>query len=199
MAHDNDKSTALADVYAESFLTAAREQGQEDAVAEEFADLVRYMDSDPAFEQFLVAKSVDDDPRRASLEKLFRGRMSELLLNLLQVLNNRGRCDLVRRVQRCVALRMQAKRDQQEVVVETAMPLTDALRQAITERIGQQIGKEVLLIEEVNPELIGGVMIRCGDVQIDGSIASQVRRTHQRLIERATEEIHAGRDYVAEA
>ena len=120
MARKNDEAMALADVYAESLFLAAEEQGRGEAVAQEFADLIRYMDKNPEFDEFLIAASIDDDPRRESLEKLFRGRMNDLLLNLLQVLNNRGRCSLIRDVQRCLELRIEAKHRQQEVVVETA-------------------------------------------------------------------------------
>ncbi len=188
----------MADVYAEALLLNAEEQGLAEAVVEEFAELIRYMDEDPEFAEFLTAESVDDDPRRQSLEKLFRGRMNDLLLNLLQVLNNRARCRLVREVQRCVELRMEAKQNKKEVVVETALPLTDDLRAAITRAVGERIGKEVLLIEEVRPELIGGVVIHIGDVQIDASVASRIRSMQEQMTERASDEIQGGRGYVVE-
>ena len=198
MAHNTDESMALADVYEEALLSTAVEQGIDEVVAEEFAELVRYLDEDPGFTVFLTSDSVDDDPRRVSLEKMFRGRMNDLLLNVLQVLNNRGRMNLVRSVQRCVELRMEAKHHQQEVVVETAIPLTDELKADIKQRIGEQIAKEVILIEELRPELIGGVVIRVGDVQVDGSVASGIRTMRRQLFQRATEEIYGGRGYVVE-
>ncbi|HON68838.1 MAG TPA: ATP synthase F1 subunit delta, partial [Phycisphaerae bacterium] len=188
-----DELMALADVYADALLQAADEKGEAERVAAEFADLIRYLDRDRDFERFLTASSVDDDPRRDSLEKLFRGRMSDLLLNLLQVLNNRGRLDLVRVVYRAVQLRMERRHHQQEVVVETAMALTDDLRQAIVKHVGEYIGKEPLLIERVVPELIGGVVIRINDIQIDGSVSSRIRTLRQKFSRRAVVEIPSGR------
>lgn len=199
MSGGNEEVMALADVYAESLLGAAAQRGQEDAVAAEFAELIAYMDREPDFDAFLTAESVDDDPRRVSLEKLFRGRMNDLLLNLLQVLNNRRRCGLIRTVQRCVVLRMEARHHQQEVVVQTAMPLSDELREVIRNQISERIGKKAILIEEVRPELLGGVVIRVGDLQIDGSVASHIRAMQSRLFDRATEEIRGGPGHAAEA
>ena len=198
MGTGDEEVMALADVYAESLLLAAAPQGQEDAVAEELADLIGYMDRNPDFDAFLTAESVDEDPRRASLERLFRGKMNDLLLNLLQVLNNRGRCRLIRAVRRCVQLRMESRRDQKEVVVETAMPLTDDLRDAIQRDMSAWIGKEAILVERVRPELLGGVVMRVDDEQIDGSVASRLRETRARLFDRATREIHGGRGYEEE-
>ena len=77
MSDQIDESMAIADVYAESLLLAARDKGQEEEVAEALADLAAYMDREPQFDAFMTAESVDDDPRRDSLEKLFRGKMND--------------------------------------------------------------------------------------------------------------------------
>lgn len=197
MPKKTDELMALADVYADALLKAADEKGAAEEVAGEFADLIRYMDGDSEFARFLIADSVDDDPRRVSLEKLFRGRMSDLLLNLMQVLNNRNRLEMIRQVYRGVELRMEKRHHQQEVLVETAMPLTDDLRGLLKTRIGEYVGKEPLIAERVVPELIGGVIIHVNDVQIDASVASRIRDMRQQLSERALHEIHGGKGYEA--
>lgn len=193
-----DEMMSLADVYADALVEAAAERGEAEAIADELADLIGYMDSHPEFAAFLTAASVDDDPRRESLERVFRGRMHDLLLNLLQVLNNRGRCPLIRAIGRCVQLRMEAKHQQQEVMVETAMPLSDELKAAIVRDIGERIGKEVLLSERVQPDLIGGAVIRIDDQQIDLSVAAGVRAMQKRLMDRAGEVIRKGHSDVIE-
>ncbi len=194
-----DEKLALADVYAESLIAVADEQGRTDTIAAEFADLIRYMDKNPEFATFLTADSIDDDARRESLEKMFRGKMDDLLLNLLQVLNRRRRLWLVRSIGRAGQLRMQERRDQQEVIVETAVPLTDDLRQSVKDQMSRQIGREALLIERVNPELIGGIVIRVGDMQIDASVASRIAALRRKLSDRATLEIHSHTDRLIEA
>lgn len=195
MADKTTELMALADVYAQALLHAADEKQAAEEVASEFADLIAYMGRDTDFVQFLTAETVDDEPRRESLEKLFRGRMNELLLNLLQVLNDRGRLHLLRLIYRCVELRMEKRHHQQEVVIETAMPLTDELRQQLKVGIGEYMGKEALLIEHVQPELIGGVVIHIDDVQIDASVSSRLRTVRQRMSERAVHAIHGGKGY----
>jgi ATP synthase F1 delta subunit len=192
MAETTINYSAIADVYAEGLLKAADEQNAAEEVAEQFRDLIAYMDKDADFKRFLTAESVDDDPRRVSLEKLFRGRMHDLLLNMLQVMNNRNRLSIVRQVYRCVELRMEARHQQVEVTVETAKPLGDDMKNLLQTRISEWVGKEALLIEDVDPELIGGIVVSVGDMQVDASVLSQVRRMSDRLNERATREIPAG-------
>jgi F-type H+-transporting ATPase subunit delta len=191
----NHEFLALADTYAESFLLAAEEQGELEEAAGALNDLIAFLNDNPDFESFLTARSVDDDPRRESMEKLFRGRMNESLLNFLQVLNNRGRLDLIRQISRRVQLRMEARQDKQEVRITSATALTDKLRGLLYEQIKARIGKEPILIEKVKPDLIGGMIIQVGDLRIDGSVATKLQDMSRRLIERATQEVHAGRGY----
>jgi F-type H+-transporting ATPase subunit delta len=189
---------SLADVYAEALLQAAEEKGQVEEVAAELADLVAYMAGHPDFEQFLTTESVDDEPRRATLEKLFRGRMSDPLLNMLQVLNNRFRTGLIRPVAQCVRLRMQQRHNQEQVTVETAMPLTDPLRDQIRAAVGDYIRKEAILIEQVRPELIGGLVLRIGDLQVDASVATRLEMMRKQLETRAVAEVRRGVGYEVE-
>lgn len=189
---------SLADVYAEGLIEAADAQGQTEQVAAELADLIAYMDQNKDFDAFMTSETVDDEPRRASLEKLFRGRMNDLLLNTLQVLNNRRRSGLVRAMARCVQLRMEARHQQQEITVRSAVPLTDESRRRIQEVASQRIGKEVLLIEELDPTLIGGMVLQINDVQIDASVSNHLLSIWKRLRDRATVEVHQGGRYVVE-
>lgn len=189
---------ALADVYADALLQAAEEKGQVEEIAAGLADLIVYMNRDPDFDRFLTSEGVDDEPRRATLEKLFRGRMSDPLLNMLQVLNKRGRTGLLRAIARCVQLRMEQRHQEQEVTVETAVPLTDELREEIRKAVSQKTGKGTILIEQVRPELIGGLVLRIGDLQVDASVATRLQMMRKRLEARATAEVHRGGGYVVE-
>jgi F-type H+-transporting ATPase subunit delta len=195
MPEYDEESLAVASVYADALLATAEERGEVEQVAEELGDLVAYMDRDASFDAFLRSTAVDDDPRRVSLERMFRGRMNDTLLNCLQVMNNRWRLGLVRALQRCIQLRMEAKHNEQEVTVEAPVPLTDALRDEIKSTVGSHIGKTVLLIEKTDPDLIGGLVLRIDDIQIDGSLSSSMKLLRQKMAERATDEIHHGRGF----
>jgi ATP synthase F1 delta subunit len=190
MTSFTDEVMAIADVYAASLLQLAKEKGEQDEVAAEFRDLIDYLKEHPDFDTFMTSATIDDDPRRDTLEKIFRGRMNDLLLNLLQVLNNRRRLDLVHAVYRAVELRIEEEHHQQEVMVETAAPLPDDLRARLKEALTQRMGKEALLIETVRPELIGGVVLHVKDKRLDASLVTKLRLVRQRLTHRTTVEIH---------
>ncbi len=194
-----DDVMAVADVYAVSVLQVARQKGDQNELAAEFRDLIAYLNQHPDFNTFVTAATIDDDARRETLEKLFRGRMHDVLLNLLQILNRRRRLDLVHAVYRAVELRLEEEHHQQEVVVETAAPLSEDLRVRLKDVLSRRMGKEALLIEQVRPELIGGVILHVKDKRLDGSLATRIRTVRQRLAHRTTVEIHKGNgQYVVE-
>lgn len=60
--------------------------------------------------------------------------------------------------------------------VRTAVPLDEELRQAVIDKVRSEEGQEVDLIERVDPELIGGILLKVGDRQYDGSVLKQLRK-----------------------
>ena len=193
MARDQEWTTALAKVYAEGFLAAVNERGDLEEAVAAFDDLIDYLNKDQAFAGFLVSSSIDDDQRRATLEKLFRHRLNDALLNLLQVMNERQRLALIPQVHRCVVLWMEDRKSQQEVTVYTPSPLTEALRLLIREKFRAWFGKEAVIIEKLRPELIGGLVMQIGDLRIDGSMAARISRLRERMKIRIGQAIHGGK------
>ena len=196
MARTLSGAMAIGDVYAEALLAAANESGQTDEVADQFADFIAYLDRDEEFAAFMTAPSVDDDVRRHCLDRLFRGKLNDLLLNLLHVLNDKGRSDVLRAVHDRFRLRLEEQRGQIEVQVVTATPLPDDLRRTVARELGERLGREAILIERVDRSLIGGMLVQVGDRRVDYSLAGRLDRLRTILVQRASREIFSGREYV---
>jgi F-type H+-transporting ATPase subunit delta len=71
--------------------------------------------------------------------------------------------------------------------VRTAVALDDERREAIASRIREWTGKQVEIETEVDPELLGGAVIRIGDQLIDGSTRGRLRGLREQLVQSATE------------
>ena len=63
----------------------------------------------------------------------------------------------------------------------TAVPLTDAQKNAISQKLAEMTGKKIILKNTVNPEILGGVMLRYSGVQLDGSVKSRLESFSQSL------------------
>ncbi len=188
-------AVAIADVYAQSLYALADERGQADAIFEEFGDLIRYLDDDTAFATYLADARVESDRRKALLEKVFRGRMSDLLLDALQVFNAKDRLGMLATVFERFRAAHDEKQGRIDVHVTTAVPLTDELRAKVSAAVRERTSKTARLIEKIDPDILGGLIMRIGDTKIDTSIANHLRRMRDALKARASQEIHGGRSY----
>ena len=186
---------AIAGVYARALLEMADKAGATDSVLQELNGLVTLANRDPAFEQFLESTIIDDDQRRASLEKMFRGRLSDLLLDTLGVLNRNGRLMLLEEIARQYVLALEKQRNEVEITVTTAAPLDKGSRRSLIEALRRHTGSEPVLTERVDEDLLGGMIVRVGDEKIDFSLATKLRGLREALLARASHEIHGGRDF----
>jgi len=186
-------SDSIAEIYARSLLDLAAEQGVADDIGEEFSSLIDYMAQDPDFARFLTGPSVDDDARRRSLDRIFQGKMSDLLLGTLHVLNSRSRCELVPAVHEQYQHLLEELRGQVDVYVTSAVPLSEQLTTQLQQQISAYIEKQAVLVVEVDPDILGGLVVRIGDRQIDASVKSRIDGLRRAFRERASREIHAGK------
>lgn len=192
----SDKEIALANVYADAMLTLAESQGAADPLLEELRDLAGLLDKDAELETFFSSPMIDSAVRGRSLEKVFRGRASDLFVDAIQVLNRKGRLGMFRAIAEAYRNAHETLRGRVEVHVTTAVPLSETLRASLVNTARAHTGKEPTLIEKVDQSLIGGLVVRIGDTKLDMSVARRIDRLGQMLSERASQEVHGERSYV---
>ncbi len=193
MAKVDEKQVAVARVYSRSMLELAEKDGQAAALLEELQALVAAMHDNPGFRDFLVSPLVDVGDRERIVEKQFRGRLSDLLVNSLQVLNQHGRLDVLETLAGVYRDEYQELHGEVDVYVTTAVPLSDALRQEIEASAERLVGRTPKLIAEVDESLIGGLVVRVDDRKFDTSVARALRNLRDELGERASQQIYESR------
>src|SRR5690349_10093125 len=123
MANVDDRNLAAGRIYGGAMLDLAEERGEADALLGELAELVKVLDGQPQLEELLGSPLVDEDERSAALEKIFRGRSSDLLVDSLQVINRKGRLGLLRAIAEAYRLEYRDRRGLMDIRVRTAVPL----------------------------------------------------------------------------
>lgn len=194
----NDRELSIAHVYSKAMLDLAEQQGEADSLLEELQGLVEYLDRNPELERFMASPLVDDEDRGSVLEKAFRGKTSDLLLDSLQVINRKGRLSLLRGIVEGYRSGHRKLRGMVEARVRTAVPLSEALRARVREAVARHTGHQPVLIEKVDPALIGGIVIEVGGEKIDGSVSNKLRELGKALEARASQEIVRSRSYVSQ-
>jgi F-type H+-transporting ATPase subunit delta len=188
-------------IYAEALLGAADKSHSAETVREELKSLVEdVLTRLPQFEAVLQSPRVSHEEKVKLLDRAFQGRMSRDLLNFLKVVSRHGRMESLRPIQRAFEKLYNERAGRVEVLVGAAEPLSDDLITKIADRLRQSLGREPVLKINVDPELIGGVVIRIGDTVYDGSVARRLVRLRDETAARIAREIrrHSERFAVAE-
>ena len=184
MAESFDEQLEVAEVYAEALYTLAADGGLVDAIRNELEELVRLTEIAPGFAAVLSSGVVDDDDREASLERMFRGKLSDPVLNTLQVMNHHGRAGLLAPLLRSYVLLQQRAAGQVEVRVVSAVELNRKQKAEVEQVAAELSGQHPLLTHVVDPELIGGLVLQIGDQRFDNSVRQQLHSARTRLLER---------------
>ena len=196
MASLDERGRQIGHLYAEAILRVAEEQGQAETLQDELNELVTYLDSNPAIEQFLGSPLIEEGPHAAAIERAFRGKASDLLVDSLLVINRKGRLGSLRAIAAGYRAALRDLRGWMDVHVRTAVPLTDPLRARLIEALAASTSRKPALIEHVDPAVIGGLIIQIEGRKIDASLASRLHHLSEALHARASREIHSGKAYV---
>ncbi len=195
----NEQEISVARIYARSAYALADEQGATASLHDELEEFVKQLDKEPALERFLSSPLVETGERKQMLDRLFEGSMSEILLDTLQVMNQKGRSGLVRALSEAYREEFENRTGRVTVSVRTAVALTENLRQQLLEAISRFTGREASLLETVDGSLIGGMILLVGDRKIDSSVAKDLRQLETQFLDRASLESRNDNVYIVES
>lgn len=176
--------------YAQALIELAEEGNQLDEIVDEVQQLAELARGELDFRRLLDARSISEDQRRQAINRVLDGRISELLLRFLMVLNERGRLGRLLSIAHALDRLMMQRRGEIEAYAYVAHPLSDQQQEQLADRLGQVLGKTVRLRQREQPELIGGLRLRIGDRMIDASVRYQLRAIRQRMIESGHAQAH---------
>lgn len=184
----------IARVYAEALFDAAP-KGEADSLNEELRELVELAYRKvPSLAQFFASGTINKKVKAEFIDKNFRGKGSETLVNFLQVINNHGRLDLLFAIAAGYQQLVDEKNKRASVVVKSAVPLEDNQRTSLKKQLKTMFDIEPMLDEQVDPELLGGFLVRYRDWQFDGTVQARLNQLKNQLLERSSHEIQGRRD-----
>ena len=179
-------SEHIADVYAEAILRSAEAEGLAQIVLEEFDSLIEdLLDREPLWEEVLASPRISAEEKIGMLERVFGGRASVVFLESLKTLARRGRLDMLRAIHKRLQVLWRRRQHQVQVQVYSAAPLAETELEQIRQALREKLAAEPILETQVDAGLIGGLVLRIGDVIYDASIAHQLDWLRHRILKRA--------------
>lgn len=185
----------LGGVYAKALLGVTESAGVTESVIVEFDSfLTDVLERLPDFEALLKSPRVSHEEKERLLDRAFAGKMSISLLNFLKVVSRHGRLDCLRMINRAMHLLLDNLRGRVQVEVTTAAPVPAEVLDGVRNRLAGSLGREVVVHTRVNPELLGGIVVRIGDKVYDGSIKSSLERMREETFSQSVENMRRNLD-----
>ncbi len=175
---------ALSRLYAESlFELADKEGGRErlETLSGEIDELIELTRQLPDLSEFMASRIIAGADRASSLEKMFKGQLSELLYKFIMTLNRKDRLSHFLPIAGAFEQMVQEKFGRIEVDVYTKSPVPQGQLDQIAATIKAALDREPVVHTYTDEHMIGGVKIQIGDKLIDGSFQTRLRQMNELL------------------
>ena len=168
----------LARVYARSLFEVAKDQGNLDAVREQLAQLATAFEQNRDLVVFFFSPYISSSEKKQALARLLDGA-EPIVMNFLELLIDNHRMPVISRVRAEYDRLWDEENRTLPVQITSAVPLDESTTASLGRTIGDRTGRRVVLAAHVDPEIIGGVVIRVGNSILDASI--RTRLEHLRM------------------
>ena len=169
----------IAEVYARSLFEVAKEHDVLDRVHDELGEFAEALDQDRTLQVFLFSPYFSSEEKRDGVRKIVTDA-DERFVNFLELLAERHRMPALFRIKREFDSLWAEENRLLPVTVTSAVELDKSLVKDIGKRIEEQTGQRVELSSNVDPEVLGGLVVRVGNMVLDASVRNrleQLRKT----------------------
>lgn len=168
-------------VYAEALFSLAKESNSVDDTLEELREVLGVFRNNAEFEAVFLSPKIAHEDAERMIRETFTNRAGKRTVNLLLLLLRKRRQHALAAIVEGFEAMVDEDRNQSRVTVTSAAPLEELHEQRLAETLAKQTGQRILLETRVEPDLLGGALLRIGDTVIDGSLRTGLTRLARQL------------------
>ena len=170
----------IAEVYARALFQAAKENDVLDRVHDELGEIANALEENDELKMFFFSPSFSAEEKKDAVDKVVSGA-DPRTVNFLKLLAERHRMPVLFRIRRDFDELWAEERKLLSVSVTSAVQLDDKLVKDIGKRIEEQTGRDVELSSQVDPYVLGGLVVRVGNMVLDASIRNRLEQLRKQV------------------
>lgn len=170
----------IAEVYARSLFEVASGQGRLDEVRDQIGELADALDAERGLAVFFFSPYFSSQEKKDGLGRAVEGA-DEIVTNFLELLIDKHRMPAIFRIRRRLDVMWERENKVLPVQVTSATKLDEETVKRIGDRIGQETGRHVELTAQVEPAILGGIVLRVGNQILDASIRARLDRLRRQV------------------
>jgi F-type H+-transporting ATPase subunit delta len=175
------KSNKSAVRYATALLELAIEHNKVELIESDILQLIQTAAEVHDFQVFLSSPLIITDKKISILNQIFKD-FNQTTLDFLSLVANNGREAIMIDIAKQFNSLLKTHRGIVPITIISAQTLEEATKASILAQISGSINGTPEITEQIDPELIGGFIVRMGDHQIDASVANQLKRLKQQFV-----------------
>ncbi len=169
------KNRIIAERYASALLSVSKKKGEMERVFDDMAFLKKVLIENPSLKRFLESPHITQEAKIAFIERIFSGVIGRTSMTFLLILIKKVRIGFLSEITEEYQRLFDIEKAVQRTDVITAFPIDDTTIEKLHSTIEQSMKKAVKLCLYVDPQIIGGVIIKTPTLIIDGSIRRKLR------------------------
>jgi ATP synthase F1 delta subunit len=170
----------LATVYSRSLFEVAKEKDLLDEVRDQLGQFADAVESSRDLQVFFFSPYFSTEEKKQGLHRAVEGA-EEIFVNFLELLLENHRMPVIFRIRRQYEALWREENKLLPVEVTSAIELDERIVGEIGERIGQQTGRRVELTSRVDPNILGGIVLRVGNAILDASIKNRLQQLRREV------------------
>jgi F-type H+-transporting ATPase subunit delta len=171
--------------YARALFEAAKQAGRIDEVREELGAFIQAVADVPELRAMIRNPELDPPEKAAALQAVL-AEADELVQNFVRLVTEKGRAPMLDEIAREYNVLVAAEERILSVELTTAYELSDAEAAEIVKQIEDASGRRVEAARTVDPDLIGGLVLRAGSLEVDSSVKGRLDRLRRELAHAST-------------
>ena len=175
----------LAEVYARSLFEVAREHAKLDELREQLGQFADALDTNRELAVFFFSPYFSTAEKQQALDRILQGADEEFV-NFLKLLIENHRMPVIFRVRQQFERMWERENQLLPVDITSAIALDEATTESLGRRIGERAGRKVRLAAHVDPDIIGGVVLRVGNSILDASIRNRLEQLRRHVAQGAS-------------
>lgn len=177
------RDSTIARSYAEALLALGQRHDQAEAFATAIDDMAAILEAEPGLSRFLETPKVEPEEKKRVLKMALQGRVPPLFLNFLLVVFDKRRQRLIREIAREYRTLLDEHLGRIHVQVTLAREPDERMEREISEDLSKKLGRIVVPHVRVDPQILGGIVVRYGDRVLDGSLRRRLMSLRRRLLQ----------------
>lgn len=170
----------LAQVYARALFEVAKERDQIDEVREQLGEFADAVSADRNLSTFFFSPYFSTEEKKDGLHRSVSGA-DEAVMNFLELLLEKHRMPVIGRIRREYDALWREENKLLSVQVTSAVELDEQTVRSIGDRIAEQTGRKVDLAARVDPDIVGGIVLRVGNSILDASIRNRLEQLRKQV------------------